>query len=118
MFHTPETYRIKSGPYGSTQAYGNNGAFLIPVQQFKKYLRVVASDSQGWEHVSVSANNRFPTWPEMCHIKALFWDDEDIAIQYHQAKSDYINNHPHCLHFWRPSGIALPTPDPILIGTK
>lgn len=46
----------------------------------------------------------------MCYIKSLFWDDEEVVIQYHPKKSEYVNLHPYCLHLWKPIGIEIPTP--------
>ena len=101
-FKVPNRFRIKTGPYGSTDKIGNQGAFSI---RFKKAptIHVIASEGEGWEHVSVSlpGQARCPTWGEMCQIKALFWDDEDLVIQYHPPQSDYVNNHPYTLHLWR-----------------
>lgn len=68
---------------------------------FMQALSVIASVEDGWEHVSVSLGNRCPTWDEMCFVKNLFWDEEDIAIQFHPAKSEYVNLHPYALHLWR-----------------
>lgn len=62
---------------------------------------IFAQADDGWEHVSVSGRRRCPNWPEMCEIKSLFWDDDDLVLQYHPPKSDYVNTHPHCLHMWR-----------------
>lgn len=70
MFKIPNEYRIRAGELGSNDDSGNNGAFLIPCQSFT--LRVIASDGQGWEHVSVSLPNRCPNWREMCFIKDVF----------------------------------------------
>jgi len=64
----------------------------------------------------VSRVDRCPTWEEMCLVKDLFWDDTDCVIQYHPSRSDYVNNHPYCLHLWRPIGIELPRPDSIFVG--
>ena len=72
----------------------------------------------GWEHVSVSRRDRCPTWDEMCLVKALFWDEEDCVIQYHPPRSEYVNNHPNCLHLWRPIGVSLPMPPSIMVGFK
>lgn len=115
MFHVPEKYRFyKPGDkYHSTPAYGNNGKFFIPRK--KIILQCMASDGEGWEHVSVSTAKRCPNWPEMCFIKELFWDDEDLVVQYHPAKSNYINVHPHCLHLWRPVYLDVQIPVPPLI---
>ncbi len=65
---------------------------------------VIFSWGGGWEHVSVSYPNRYPTWEEMCRIKDMFWNEEECVVQYHPPKSEYVNNHPYCLHLWRKSG--------------
>jgi len=78
----------------------------------------IASDGAGWEHVSVSRTDRCLTWEEMCQVKAMFWGDDDCVLQYHPPKSEYVNNHPFCLHLWRPIDVAIPLPDSILVGIK
>jgi hypothetical protein len=98
---------------GSESSWGNNGAFIIPFD--RNTIRAIASDGEGWEHVSISLNktlnkSRCPKWEEMCKIKAIFWDDEDCVIQFHPAKSEYINCHPFCLHLWRPVDVSVPIP--------
>lgn len=114
MFQVPERYRVVSGPLKSSVFDGNNGLFLIPYKL--RRLRCIASDGMGWEHVSVSTGlPRIPEWEEMCFIKATFWEDEDWVIQYHPAKSEYVNKHNLVLHLWKPQGIELPKPDKILV---
>jgi len=109
MFHVPEKYRVKTSYYGSDESYGNNGAFQI------KKLRIIASDGEGWEHVSVSLKMRTPNWREMCFIKNLFWDNEDCVIQYHPPQKVYINTHSNVLHLWRPTERNIQTPPMILV---
>lgn len=80
-------------------------------------LTVIFSGGEdcGWEHVSVSTPGRPPNWREMCFVKDLFWDAEDAAMQLHPPKSNYVNNHPHCLHLWRPTQAEIPMPETILV---
>lgn len=106
----PEQYRIRSGAYGTTEANGNNGAFVVPLKANKQQVHVIASDEGGWEHVSVSRRDRCPTWAEMCEVKDLFFGEDEWVMQYHPARSDYVNDHPFCLHLWRPTGEAIPKP--------
>lgn len=126
----PNNYRVtqahvRKNPqlasYASDESYGNSGAFLIPRKgKINSYFFIaIASDGAGWEHVSVSipSEKRTPTWEEMCYIKDLFWDEDEAVVQYHPPKSKYVNNHPYCLHLWRPVGYPLPVPDSILVGT-
>lgn len=117
-FHVPNQHRIKSGPFGSDNSIGNAGAFFVPLLKFRKTFKVIASDSAGWEHVSVSLPERCPTWEEMCALKAIFWDDDDCVVQFHPPKSEYVNNHPYCLHLWRSTQFEFPLPDSLLVGVK
>jgi hypothetical protein len=121
MMHVPEEYRIKEGMMQTNIADGNNGYFIIPHGSF--YFQCIASDGEGWEHVSVTMRFKknvyhTPEWSHMCYIKDIFWDREDTIIQYHPAESQYINNHPYVLHLWKPIGIELPIPNSILGGIK
>lgn len=80
-------------------------------------LRIVSSGSgSDWEHVSVSCQDRCPTWGEMCQVKDLFWSDEETVIQFHPKKSSYINAHEFCLHLWKRRGDNHPLPPSNLIA--
>ena len=114
-FKCPDKYRVQVPGYPAGDE--RNGCFIVPLKHQQK-LRIIASDGFGWEHVSVSRRDRCPTWDEMCQIKALFWDDDDCVIQYHPPRSEYVNNHPYCLHLWRPIGVSLPMPPSIMVGFK
>jgi hypothetical protein len=117
-FRVPEQYRALEY---STPSDGNNGLFFISSTTSRNTLKVIASDGMGWEHVSVSKKYECPTWDEMCKVKELFWDDpEDCALQYHPPKRRYANNHPYCLHLWRPNDgeTRIPFPHVSLIGIK
>lgn len=104
--------------YHTTSADGFNGMFRFWMDG--KCYRCIASDGEGWKHVSVSieGESKPPTWTVMCRIKDLFWDDYDWVIQFHPAKLEYVNNHPGCLHMWQPTNTGFPTPDSILVGIK
>lgn len=73
-----------------------------------------------WEHVSVhrlfDGKPYTPTWDDMCFIKKMFWDDEDLAVQYHPPKSEHVNQFPWALHLWRHVSIEMPRPPKILVG--
>jgi hypothetical protein len=114
-FKCPEKYRVQVAGY--PRGDDRNGYFVIPLKHGQQ-VRVIASDGMGWEHVSVSRKDRPPLWDEMCQVKALFWGDEDCVIEYHPPRSQYVNNHPNCLHLWRPIGIELPMPDSLLVGIR
>jgi len=113
-------YRLKDD---ERMLYGVNGdgtCGIFKVFVHGKSFRVVASTGGGWDHVSVSPGNpnrkKCPTWDEMCAIKDMFFEKEEVAVQYHPAESEYVNNHPYCLHLWRPNyGVHMPTPPKIFV---
>jgi hypothetical protein len=116
-----ERFRFRDGEYGSNPG-DDYGAFLIDGPCGRK-LMVIASPGDAnegipWEHVSVSLRNRPPNWEEMCYIKSLFWDDEETVMQLHPPRSKWINNHPNCLHMWRPLNQEIPLPPSIAVGLK
>lgn len=104
--------------YVSEPSDGFNGMFRFVLDGH--FIRCVASDGEGWQHVSVTLEReaKIPSWTMMCKIKELFWNDQDWVVQFHPAKSEYVNNHPGCLHLWRPTDAKMPTPDSILVGYK
>ncbi len=121
----PEKYRFKKGMMGSDSSYGNNGVFVIPHYKISFYeINCIVSDGMGWQHVSVTISStqrkveRCPTWEEMCYVKSLFWDNNETVIQYHPPESEYVNNHPYCLHLWKPDNVQLPLPDSLMVGIK
>lgn len=63
----------------------------------------LGADEDGLEHVSVSPYDQSitPTWDDMCRIKDIFWDEEELVVQVHPPKSEYVNIMPNCLHLWR-----------------
>lgn len=83
-----------------------NCGFFIIIRPGKPDLRLQVSDGLGWDHVSVSCENRCPTWDEMCEIKELVFRDDEAAMQLHPAKAQHINHHPYCLHLWRPQSAS------------
>jgi len=115
--HVPEKYRVTTGlgSYNTTKAFGNNGVFFITIKKVLFHIIVgEACDDNQWDHVSVSLKTRCPTWEEMCAIKDIFFDPDDVVVQYHPAKKDYVNFHPYCLHMWRYNG-TMPVPEKIRV---
>jgi hypothetical protein len=52
----------------------------------------------------------------MCRVKNLFWEPEEVVVQYHPRKSEYKNWHRFCLHLWKPQNQELPTPNPLMVA--
>lgn len=125
----PERYRVTTGPMATSSEYGRNGCFLVPSPEPGWLLEIIASDgsdsevpeADGWEHVSAKATSlnrrklRTPSWKEMAFLKDVFWDDSDVVMQLHPAKSNYVNNHPNVLHLWRSRTQPIPLPQLICV---
>lgn len=104
--------------------FGLNGIFE-PMGPCGERLRIIASTadidpriSQGWEHVSVSTRRRTPNWREMCFVKDLFWEPHETVMQLHPPESEWISNHPYCLHLWRHVSREIPMPPSIMVGRQ
>jgi hypothetical protein len=114
-----EPFRVTTGAMASDARFGHYGMFELPNPHSPgEPLKVLSSDGMGWEHVSVSLPTRCPTWEEMHHVKHLFWRNDEAAMELHPPESEYINNHPYCLHLWRPCDQTIPLPPSILVGHK
>ena len=81
-------------------------------------LNFIMSWGAGFEHCSVSMATRCPSWEQMCAVKDAFWNDNEVCMQLHPAKKDYVNNHPYCLHIWKPIDKEIPLPPTIMVGIK
>lgn len=137
MKPAPEKHRFTNlkYPFATDETYGNNGYFIIPHPRIQNYLFIcIISDSNftddpnlRWEHVSVSLRvsktsrtsemvKRCPTWEEMCWVKDQFWHAHEAVMQLHPPANEYVNNHPYCLHLWRPLDVKIPLPPAVMVG--
>lgn len=73
--------------------FANHYENLSKQRYFKKYFVNLL-------HISVSLKNRNPNWDEMCFVKEKLLGDEMPAVQFHPPRSEYVNEHEHCLHIW------------------
>lgn len=113
-----DKYRKDHPLFGIIPDNGFDGFYQIPIRGLP--LNVLASCYLGWEHVSVSVDGSLvpPSWAIMSKIKDLFWGPDVWVCQFHPTHSEYVNNHPGCLHLWRPLEATLPTPPVELVGIK
>src|SRR5262245_6355575 len=127
-FRVPERDRLTTGKLATPPQAGLFGAFELLSVEPGWLLVTIATDgqdpkvpeAQAWEHVSVRAvrnqQSRLPTWTEMEQVKALFWEPDDVVVQFHPRRREYVNHHPHVLHLWRWRDGLFPTPPPSLVG--
>lgn len=88
------------------------------IQDYDKVLNFMFSWACGFEHLSVSTTVKTPTWEQMCKMKDIFWREDEVCMQLHPAKENYINNMSYCLHIWRPTNQEIPTPPNLMVGIR
>lgn len=107
-------YRDHEGEARITARLGEpvdeGGLFEITSREDNGRLKILASNRMEWDHVSVSREDRAPTWAEMEQVKRLFFRDDETVMQLHVPADEHVNFHPFCLHLWRPQWRDLPRP--------
>jgi len=43
-------------------------------------------------------------------VKDLFWEPDELVVQFHVPKVAHVNIHEHVLHLWKPVGFEIPLP--------
>lgn len=112
--------QLKNTPNLLIRQTGFDGGIGEIYQAGKPFCSVIWSFGGGWEHVSIAPykHSHTPTWDEMCRVKDMFFLDNEVVVQFHPAKSEYVNNVSNCLHLWRSTDKEMPTPPSIMIGIK
>lgn len=110
---------LKETPNLLIRSVGADGG-MGEMQYGKLKASVIWSFGCGWEHVSIAPYKRSytPSWDEMCRLKDMFFYDDEVVVQYHPAKKDYVNNVSNCLHLWRSTDASMPTPPTIMVGIR
>lgn len=95
-----EKFRGFHPMYGESERGGVQGFFMIPHEG--ETIAVISGRGEGWDHVSASLQYRCPTWDEMCFIKDIFFKWDELVLQFHPPRKDYVNVCSRALHLWRP----------------
>ena len=67
----------------------------------------------GWDHISISpqrAESLTPTWEQMCRMRDLFFNDDEVVLQYHPPLQNHVNCATNTLHLWRCQNAEIPLP--------
>ena len=98
-----EKHRLKGNPdYPAGDKGTMQGSFYFE----EEHLLVVVKSINKWESCEVAVcgfiaggieyATRCPTWNEMCFVKDMFWSEDEVCIQYHPDKKNYMGNVPGC----------------------
>lgn len=75
--------------------------FLLPSITKTATISAINFKDDDFEHVMLNPKHRLPTYEEMVSLKELFWEQDEVAMQVHPAKSQYVNIEIFSLHLWR-----------------
>ena len=80
--------------------------FLISTVTETAKISAINFKDSDFEHVMLNPQNRLPTYEEMVSLKEIFWEQGEVTMQVHPAKSEYINIQKYTLHLWRHRSIS------------
>lgn len=119
-------FRVKDGEAATTDADGMSGNFTFKINDA---LMQVSSeeDVSGWNHLIVVAFDksqssiisrltarqsepRCPTNEEVMHVKRLFFDDEELCVEFVPSKGCQVPWHHIARHVWCRTFSEFPTP--------
>lgn len=98
--------------------FGDGNAY-----KYRTGINVIVStasmpDSREWMHISVSRNDRLPSFDDLKFVKSIFAGDNRYAYQVFAPVEKHVNIHNFCLHLWVPLTGELPLPDFTLGGNS
>lgn len=76
-------------------AYRNRTGLLVIISC------CIEGDGKNWVHLSVSKRKQCPSWDELVQVKELFLGKEALALQLLPPRSEWVNDHPFCLHLYQ-----------------
>lgn len=60
----------------------------------------IERDARTWLHVSLSREDRLPSWDDVREVREAFIPDELVALSVLPPSAEYVNVHPYVLHLW------------------
>lgn len=114
-----DKYRVE---HPVAKSMGDETCGLFRIFHTGIIFMILASCEAEWEHVSVSLwtkrgtrIDRCPTWDEMVWVKDLLFEEDEVVMQIHPKKEDYVNLAKNCLHLWKPVKEKIPTPPVVMV---
>lgn len=95
----PERWRCLGYVQAPPDLIGDTHAF-IRTDGMRALFSVEIHPDGKWVHLSVSHENKLPSWGELVSAKRDFFGPEITAVQILPDDSQYVNLHNHTLHLW------------------
>ena len=110
--------RISEAPPLSSEIAANPKRLMEVIQDyamsFGPFMLIFTNerhDDGVYLHLSVSHAQRYPTWDELMHLRAVFFEDDAEVFQVMPACDEYVNIHSTCFHLWHKRGGRIIQPD-------
>lgn len=114
-FEHLEEFRCKDYSIWSSEKGDTFGVFIIRIGSYA--LLCIVGDGHFWDHVSVTVRDkkgrqikRLPNYNELCKVKNLFFEDDEIVVHYFVPATDHVNINDWCLHLWKHQQKPFPRP--------
>lgn len=93
--------RVLPDGWSLLRAFGDGNAY-----RYRNGLRAIVScgdfeDGREWMHISVSREDRIPTYDDLKFVKNTFAENR-FGYQVFPPPSENVNIHNFCLHIWVP----------------
>lgn len=96
-----ERRRIDGQGNWRTAHDGEDGSAIYDAQD-RRVIWSVALEQDGelWLHVSVSREDRMPSYADLCKVKSEVIGDDRTAIEVFVDSEHHVNIHPNVRHLW------------------
>jgi len=84
---------VMEGPDGRAYRCTSGLTFIVSL--------AIEDDGKQWLHFSIAHPERLPTYEELTDAKDLFCGRETKAVMIIPPRSQHVNIHRNCLHFFR-----------------
>ncbi|MGV8947566.1 MAG: DUF7694 domain-containing protein [Lutibacter sp.] len=89
-------------PLSLIRILANSESKLIGSYKVNECLMVIISHDGDLDelHISITHNDRYPTWDEIRNIKYYFYPDVPMIMHF-PADPNYVNIHENCFHLYQ-----------------
>lgn len=103
--------RVVPASWRQIERRGDGVMYLQSLTHLSLIVSGEEHDGRRWIHLSMAHPDRMPTWPELVDAKEIFLGREEYAAQVIPPRSQYVNQHPFCLHLFAAADGPWPLPD-------
>lgn len=100
-FELPQSWEyIDKFKYTSMRCYRRTKDDLTVIET--QAPDIANGEEQEWLHISMSYNDKLPSYEDMRLVKSIFVGPAHTALQIFPPETKHISIHDYCLHLWVP----------------